>query len=77
MRILETQVHADHVSGRGRLAAATGAAEHAPLGDGEALELGDVRIRALATPGHRPEHLAYVEQLARHGLALARAATSR
>ena len=70
-RILETHNHADHVSGHGRLAAATGARisisadagaeyEHDPLADGDEIALGDVRITALATPGHRPEHLAYV-----------------
>ena len=69
--VLETHNHADHVSGRGRLAAATGATihvsadagveyEHEPLGDGDAVEFGEVRIVALATPGHRPEHTAYV-----------------
>ncbi len=69
--VLETHNHADHVSGRGRLAAATGATihvsptpgleyEHEVLADGEAIELGGVRIVALATPGHRPEHTAYV-----------------
>ena len=69
--ILETHNHADHVSGRGRLAAATGATihvsptpglayEHEVLADGDALEFGDVRIEALATPGHRPEHTAYL-----------------
>jgi len=69
--VLETHNHADHVSGRGRLVAATGAAvhvsptpglsyEHETLADGEAIELGRVRVEALATPGHRPEHTAYV-----------------
>ncbi len=68
--ILETHNHADHVSGHGRLAAATGATihihrlaqpeyDHAPFDDGWELELGDVRIRALHTPGHRPEHTAF------------------
>ena len=70
-RILETHNHADHVSGHGRLAAATGAPiaiskeagvayDHEPLADGDCVEVGDVRVTALATPGHRPEHLAYV-----------------
>jgi hydroxyacylglutathione hydrolase len=69
--ILETHNHADHVSGRGRLAAATGAVihvaptpglayEHHVLADGDAVEFGGVRIEALATPGHRPEHTAFV-----------------
>jgi hydroxyacylglutathione hydrolase len=69
--VLETHNHADHVSGRGRLVAATGATihvsptpgleyEHDVLADGDAVQLGGVRIVALATPGHRPEHTAYV-----------------
>ncbi len=69
--ILETHNHADHLSGRGRLAEATGATihvsnkagveyEHQSLADGDAVEVGGVRITALATPGHRPEHTAYV-----------------
>src|ERR687887_2171712 len=75
--VLETHNHADHLSGRGRLAAATGATlwvsaeagaeyEHEPLEEGTTLELGDARITALRTPGHRPEHLAFVvEDLSR------------
>jgi hydroxyacylglutathione hydrolase len=69
--VLETHNHADHVSGHGRLAAATGARihisvaaevdyEHEPLTDGSAVEVGQITITALATPGHRPEHMAYV-----------------
>jgi glyoxylase-like metal-dependent hydrolase (beta-lactamase superfamily II)/rhodanese-related sulfurtransferase len=68
--VLETHNHADHLSGHGRLAEATGAAvhisdesgaefPHEPLSEGSVLELGDLAIRALATPGHRPEHLAF------------------
>jgi rhodanese-related sulfurtransferase/glyoxylase-like metal-dependent hydrolase (beta-lactamase superfamily II) len=68
--ILETHTHADHVSGHGRLALATGATihvhrlagpsyEHEPFDDGWELALGDVVIRALHTPGHRPEHTAF------------------
>src|SRR4051794_12282069 len=68
--VLETHNHADHVSGHGRLAAATGAAihihrdaapeyAHEPFDDGWELELGSVRVRALHTPGHRPEHTAF------------------
>jgi glyoxylase-like metal-dependent hydrolase (beta-lactamase superfamily II) len=69
--VLETHNHADHVSGHGRLAAATGAAihisreagaeyEHEPLADGDVLELGHARLTACATPGHRPEHMAFL-----------------
>src|SRR5215208_1600382 len=54
-RILETHDHADHVSGRGRLAESTGA-ETARAG----LELGDARVVPLPTPGHRPEHTAFL-----------------
>jgi hydroxyacylglutathione hydrolase len=57
--ILETHTHADHLSGRGRLLTATGATVET-LADGDTLELGDIRVTALATPGHRPEHLAYL-----------------
>ena len=68
--ILETHNHADHVSGKGRLAKATGAEihvpaaadvafEHRPLSDGDEVRIGDVTVTAVATPGHRPEHMAY------------------
>jgi hydroxyacylglutathione hydrolase len=68
--ILETHNHADHVSGKGRLAIATGAAihlpakaevafAHEPLADGDTVRVGEAVIRAVATPGHRPEHMAY------------------
>jgi len=69
--VLETHNHADHVSGHGRLAAATGAVihvhrearadyEHERFDDGWELELGSLRVRALHTPGHRPEHTAFL-----------------
>jgi len=68
--VLETHNHADHVSGHGRLAAATGARihihrlaepdyQHEPFDDGWELQLGQLTVRALHTPGHRPEHAAY------------------
>jgi glyoxylase-like metal-dependent hydrolase (beta-lactamase superfamily II)/rhodanese-related sulfurtransferase len=76
--VLETHNHADHVSGHGRLARATGAtihihelAEagygHEPLKDGWTLELGEVVVRALHTPGHRPEHTSFLLSDARRG----------
>jgi hydroxyacylglutathione hydrolase len=70
-RVLETHTHADHLSGHGRLALEHGIpvainpiAEpeypFEPLADGQVLEVGAVRIRVVHTPGHRPEHSAFV-----------------
>jgi hydroxyacylglutathione hydrolase len=69
--ILETHVHADFVSGARELAAATGATvyasrlgysdfPHVALDDGDEVAVGALRLRALWTPGHTPEHLAYL-----------------
>jgi hydroxyacylglutathione hydrolase len=69
--VFETHVQADHVSGLPALVEATGATPYLPagaevefpheeLGDGEAVELGNTGVRALATPGHAPAHNAYV-----------------
>jgi len=80
VRVLETHTHADHVSGHGRFALEHGVptsihpiAEpeypYDALADGEIVEVGAVRIRVIHTPGHRPEHCAFVvdEQLALTG----------
>jgi hydroxyacylglutathione hydrolase len=64
--VIDTHVHADHVSGARKLAAKYGAelclfeaAQVAyafrPLRDGEELPLGQLRLRIVHTPGHRPE----------------------
>lgn len=64
--VLDTHVHADHVSGARRLAGKHGAElclhESAAvaypfrgLKDGEELPLGQLRLRILHAPGHRPE----------------------
>ncbi|HYY73247.1 MAG TPA: rhodanese-like domain-containing protein [Solirubrobacterales bacterium] len=69
--VLETHNHADHVSGHGRLARATGATihihelaeaeyEHQPFADGWKLGLEELEIEALHTPGHRPEHTSFL-----------------
>ena len=71
--ILETHIHADFASGARELADATGAElwlsghdggedfqyrfPHHDFRDGEELRLGDLRITALHTPGHTPEHI--------------------
>src|SRR5919108_3541463 len=68
--VLETHNHADHVSGHGRLVASTGATihtprdarpdyDHEPFDHGWELALGGLTVRALHTPGHRPEHTAF------------------
>ncbi len=70
-RVLETHTHADHLSGHGRLALEHGlpVAIHAlaepaypfePIVDGREIAVGSVRVRVLHTPGHRPEHCAFV-----------------
>ena len=76
--VFETHNHADHVSGHGRLAAATGARihvhalvapefEHVPFEHGDQWDIGSVRIKALHTPGHRPEHTAFLLADTRRG----------
>jgi glyoxylase-like metal-dependent hydrolase (beta-lactamase superfamily II)/rhodanese-related sulfurtransferase len=66
--IIETHLHADHVSGNTDLAQQTGAeiylheaaqAEfpHRPLQTGQQLWLGNVRLDVLHTPGHTPESI--------------------
>jgi glyoxylase-like metal-dependent hydrolase (beta-lactamase superfamily II)/rhodanese-related sulfurtransferase len=71
VRVLETHTHADHLSGHGRLAlengvpvsihAAAGAEyPHDEIADGDVVRVGNVAIRVLHTPGHRPEHCAFL-----------------
>jgi glyoxylase-like metal-dependent hydrolase (beta-lactamase superfamily II)/rhodanese-related sulfurtransferase len=67
---VETHLHADFVSGSRELAAvgativAPRAADlafaYAPLGDRESIDLGGLRLEAIGTPGHTPEHLGYL-----------------
>lgn len=69
--VFETHLQADHVSGLPALVEVTGATPYLPVGagvdfphvalaDGEAVDLGNTLVRALATPGHAPAHHAYV-----------------
>jgi len=66
----DTHLHADFLSGALRLAAEDGATvlasragnrefPHRGLGDGDETDLGGLTLRALATPGHTHEHLAF------------------
>ncbi|HYR94262.1 MAG TPA: MBL fold metallo-hydrolase [Methylomirabilota bacterium] len=67
----ETHVHNDYVSGSPALAAlrpisvVTGAGAaltypHVGLADGETIAVGALRVKAVATPGHTPEHVAFL-----------------
>ena len=69
--VLETHVQADHVSGLPELVSRTGATAYLPegagvgfphvaLADGDEVPLGNVTLRALATPGHAAAHHAYL-----------------
>jgi len=67
--VVDTHVHADHVSGNQALAAQTGATvyihaaaeakyRHLPVEDGNELRVGTVSLRVLHTPGHTPDSIA-------------------
>ncbi|WP_202868303.1 MBL fold metallo-hydrolase [Kribbella sindirgiensis] len=67
----DTHLHADFLSGARRLAAMQGAEVlaseagrrtfgHRGLRDGDEVDLGGLRLRALGTPGHTHEHLSFV-----------------
>jgi len=69
--VIDTHVHADHVSAGRELAKAAGAEYVLFAGanvnfpfrkvrDGDVLELGNVTIKVLHTPGHTPEHISLV-----------------
>ncbi len=67
----DTHLHADFLSGAVQLAATDGATvlasatggrgfPHTGLHDGDEIDLGGLRLRAMATPGHTPEHVAFL-----------------
>ncbi|HSV74946.1 MAG TPA: rhodanese-like domain-containing protein, partial [Chthonomonadales bacterium] len=69
--ILQTHLHADFVSGHMDLAAATGgeivapasaecAFAHRAVQAGDVVEIDQVALKVLDTPGHTPEHVGYV-----------------
>ena len=66
--VVDTHVHTDHISGGRALAERAGAKyvlhasagaryDFLPVNEGEVLDLGNVQIRVLHTPGHTPEHI--------------------
>jgi hydroxyacylglutathione hydrolase len=70
MAVLETHIHNDYVSGGYALAQRHHATycvpsdagyrvEHRPMADGDEIAVGQVRLRALHTPGHTPHHTSY------------------
>jgi len=69
--VLETHVHADHITAAAHLREVTGAAVGYGVGsgvgcaerlfaDGDEIEIGDERIRVLATPGHTDGCVSYL-----------------
>lgn len=73
--VTETHIHADYLSGSRELAAATGAElyvsgeggedwqygfEAERLLDGSTIQLGNITVTAVHTPGHTPEHLSFL-----------------
>ena len=69
--IFQTHLHADFISGHMDLAKKTGATiyapksanctfEHIALTEGDTVELENMEISVLETPGHTPEHVSYV-----------------
>jgi len=70
-RVLDTHVHADHLSRTRRLAELVGVTLHMPegapvsyqfsdLADGDVLEVGSAKLEAVRTPGHTPESTSYL-----------------
>jgi glyoxylase-like metal-dependent hydrolase (beta-lactamase superfamily II) len=70
-RVIDTHIHADHLSRSGVLAELTGATlrmpasspvsySFDPLSDGEEVPVGSFRLRVLGTPGHTPESASYL-----------------
>jgi len=68
--VFETHMHADYFSTGRAIAALTGATiyaprladvqfPHQPIDDGDVVNIGNLVVRAIHTPGHTPEHTAY------------------
>jgi hydroxyacylglutathione hydrolase len=69
--VLETHIHNDYVTGGLELATVTGAEyvvpegedvgyRRRPIGDGEIIDAGPIRLYAMHTPGHTHHHMSYV-----------------
>lgn len=69
--VAETHIHNDYITGGHALAQKYGAAylvnaaddvsfERTPIADGETVQVGELSVRAVATPGHTHHHLSYV-----------------
>lgn len=74
--VMDTHIHADYASGARELAEVTGAKlhlsayddnevfevgfDHLPMQEGDSVQMGNVRIDALHTPGHTPEHISFL-----------------
>ncbi|WP_246275531.1 FAD/NAD(P)-binding protein [Brasilonema bromeliae] len=68
---LETHIHADHITATSQLKGITGCLSIMPenaqttcadryIADGKILQLGNIQIQAIATPGHTDSHMAYL-----------------
>lgn len=69
--VIDTHLHADHISGARELAAITGAQyvlhrsaetgfEFMPVDDGDEIVAGNTVLKVIHTPGHTPEHISIV-----------------
>jgi hydroxyacylglutathione hydrolase len=79
--VFETHIHNDYVTGGLALATAVAADYHinaaddvafdrVPIGDGDQIKVGEMRLRVIATPGHTFNHLSYVLEHAGEVLAV-------
>lgn len=68
---LETHIHADHITGTGKLREITNCQGILPknaraecadryIEDGEIIKVGEIVVKAIATPGHTDSHVAYL-----------------
>lgn len=76
--VLETHLHADFISGHLELAERTGADiyipeagkctfDHIPIAEGDVLEVDNIRIEVMETPGHSPDSACYLVRDASRG----------